>query len=244
MRESILIAGLEQSGKTYFSEKLADSYIKTGKTAIIYNVGKDSDFSDAIICEPVSIETMFKHSRNRKDNLKIKVLNSLELFKDERTGKIYHFKDFRKLYAGKKVKIYRHQNERYLIKAFFKYVYDSLLIFDDNRASTRQGLGHEQIELFSRKNHAGLKYANGKQGLDLAFIYHNLDTVPGELFDYITRAILFSLNRVPNTKINNPEFWDIIEDAINDLKTLPKYSYKELILRGHPEIITKTYINQ
>lgn len=243
IRNSILIAGIERSGKTYFAEQLSKKYILQNRPALIYNVGNDNDFSGAEICEPVSKRQMYLHARSKKEMYNIKTLDKLTLFKDDKTGKIYPFEAFSKFYAGKMVKIYRVEEERLLFKSFFTYLYNTLIIFDDNRASTRQGLGHEQIELFSRKNHAGFKYANGLHGVDLFYVYHNLDTVPPELFDYITRAVLFQLNRVPDTRINNPEFWDYIEESVNELKELPRFSYIELILRGYPEIKKIKYIH-
>lgn len=232
IRQSVLIAGIEQSGKTYFAEQLAAKYIKANRPALIYNVGKDSDFAGAEECSPIGKQDLYNHTRNKKEQYGIKTLNNLPLFRDEKTGKVLHFKDFNKFYSGKLVKIYRVREESLLFKSFFMYLYNTLIIFDDNRATTRHGLGHEQIELFSRKNHAGAKYANGNQGVDLFFIYHNLDTVPPELYDYLTRAVLFKLNRVPDARMNNPEFWENINDAVSKLKEMPRFSNIEIVLGG------------
>lgn len=245
IRDSVLIAGVEQSGKTYFAEQFAQQYIKRHNCAVIYNVGKDDDFAGAEICTPIPKRDLMLFARTKQEQYEMKTLNHLPIFRDEKTNKIIKFENFSKFYKGKTVKIYRTDGERYLFKSFFLYLYDSLIILDDNRAATKHGLAHEQIELFSRKNHAGLKYANGKQGVDIFFIYHNLDTPPAELYDYLTRVILFRLNRSPNnTKFNtNPELYDHIVTAIDDLKTMEKYSKIELILQGYPEIkrITHTF---
>lgn len=241
IRNSVLLAGVEQSGKTYFAERMAEAYIKAGRPALIYNVAKDSDFADAEICSPLSKDQLYRHTKNKAQQYNVKTLDNLPMFQDENTGKILPFSSFTKFYAGKLVKIYRVKDEPLLFKSFFQYLYNTMIIFDDNRATTRHGLSHQQIELFSRKNHAGFKYANGKQGVDLFFIYHNLDTVPAELYDYINRAVLFQLNRVPDNRIDNPEFSEKIEQAVLELKTLPRFSYIELILRGYPEIKTIKY---
>lgn len=245
MKHSVLIAGLEQSGKTYFCEQVAKAYVAGGKTAVIYNVGKDSDFAGAEICEPLSKETLYRNTRNKTEIAYIKSLGHIPAFRDEKTGKVIPFQFFRQFYAGKMVKIYRAKDERFLFKSFFTYLFDTMIVFDDNRATTRGGLGHELIELCSRKNHAGAKYCeSGRQGVDLFFIYHNLDTVPPELYDYITRAVLFSLNRMPeHSRVNNPEFWEIISESVEELKAMPKYSRIELLLRGYPEIKKITHKN-
>jgi hypothetical protein len=243
MRKSVLLAGLEQTGKTYFSEQYANAYTKVGGTALIYNVGKDSDFSGAEVCEPLQNDEISLYERDKIKKSLIRSTNYFQLFRDERTSKIYHFKDFCKVYKGKKVKIYRCKNERLLFKSFFMHLYSTLIILDDNRASTRHGLGHELIELCSRKNHAGVRHCgNRKQGVDLFFIYHNLDTVPGELYDYITHAVLFRLNRMPEkSHFGNPEFFEAIEGAYLRLKELPKFSRAEIRLRETDTIKTQFF---
>jgi len=231
IRNSILVAGKEQSGKTYFSEQLAKQYIRAGRPAVIYNVGKDADFSGAEICTPISKQELYAHSKTKNQIYAIKTVNYLPIFKDEKTGKLINFSDFNKFYRGKLVKIYRVKDEEALIKSFFMFLYDTLIIFDDNRAMTRGGLKWQHIELFSRKNHAGHRFApEGKQGVDLMFIYHNLDKVPPELYDYVNRAIIFALNRVPENSIDNEEFYQHINESINELRELPRFSYCEIII--------------
>lgn len=240
IRQSVLVAGQEQSGKTYFCEQLARKYAASGRTAVLYNAGKDDDFSGAEICEPLSLEDMVRQV-GKRNKAQIDALNHLPAFRDDRTGKTYPFSVFRKFYAGKMVKIYRHQNERYLFKSFFLHVYDTMLILDDFRGTTRTGLGHELIELVSRKNHAGTKNperGTAAQGIDTFFVYHNLDTPPAELFDYVNRIVLFRINRIPGDRTKNPEMWERIGEAYEWLKGQERFSYSELAIRGYPEIRT------
>lgn len=244
MKQGIIVAGVEQSGKTYYCELLAKKYIESGRTAVLYNVGKDADFSGAEICEPISIEDMHRTARDRKEQYAVKSLDHLPLFRDERTEKILHFSAFRKFYAGKMVKIYRVRNEGLLATSFFRYLYDSFIIFDDFRAATRHGLRHEHIELFNRKNHAGAKIANGKQGVDIAFIYHQLDIVPAELYNYVTRIVLFNLNSMPDRgKMDNADFWEHVNEAYQELKKMPRFSRQEIVIRGYPEVKRIKYIH-
>ena len=246
IRNSVLLVGAEQTGKTYFAEQAAKEYVKNGRPALIYNIGKDTDFSGALVCTPIGKADLYNHTKNKAEQYKVKTLNNLPLFRDETTGKVLPFSAFNKFYSGKLVKIYRvsKHDENLLFKSFFEYLYDTMIVFDDHRAITRHGLTHQQIELFSRKNHAGHKYARGKHGVDLFFVYHNLDTVPPELYDYLNRAVIFMLNRVPDNRIDNEEFFEHISAAVAELKTLPRFSNIELILRGYPEIKAIKYVHQ
>lgn len=238
MRQSVLIAGLERSGKTYFAEGIAAKYVSIGKTAVLYNAGNDKDFSNAEICNPVTLDQMVRRMPKSKRHL-IDRLECLEFFEDEKTGKIIPFKLFRKFYAGKMVKIYAIDDERYLFESFFRYVFDTLIIFDDFGANTRHGLSSNLIRLCSRKNHAGHKYCNElPPGIDTFFIYHSLDTPPPQLYNYLTRIVLFRLNSIPEKRINNEALWAAVSDCIEQLKSLPKYSHFEILLRECENIVT------
>ena len=242
IRESSLIAGLEQTGKTYYAETMADLYVKNGKTAVIYNSGKDSDFSGAEVCEPLSKNQLLAIARTKEQKNAVKYINYCPVFKDQKTDQVLPFILFRSFYKGKKVKIYRYEDDSKIFKTFFKFVFDSLLIIDDMRPITRHGISHELNELISRKNHAGFSVSKNNCGNDMFFIYHNLDTAPTELFDLITRIVLFRLRRVPDLKKEDPETVAAINEAFNELKTLPKYSRIELAVRGYDEVKKSTYI--
>lgn len=243
MRQSYLVAGVERSGKTFWAENLANMYVKTGRPAVLYNAGMDKDFKDAEICNPITLSMLARKLPKQKRFL-VESAECLEFFQDEKTGRIYPFKFFRQFYAGKKVKIYAIDGERFLFESIFRYVYDTLIIFDDIRATTRQGLSKEFIRLLSRKNHSGHRNAPEGQtpGIDTIFIYHSLDTPPPELFDYCTRIILFRLMRVPSVRIKNEELYAVICESVEALKTLPKYSNIEMILREYENI--ETIINK
>lgn len=244
IRQSILIAGLEQTGKTYKVERLAETYAKSGRAVLAYNVGKISDFGNLIEIEVITPD-VFEATLGKDDAKIFRKLPKIEYYKYK--GKIYHFSKFREMFSGSGAKIYRIDSryERYLYKCFFENVFDSLIIFDDNRASTRHGLPHELTELISRKNHCGHKHTKTAYGNDLAFIYHNLDTPPSELYDYLTRVMLFRLNRVPEKVIENPAFEEAIKYSVERLKNMPRFSYIEILLRETDSIkvIPFTYTN-
>lgn len=231
IRESILVAGLEQTGKTYYIERLANQYAKSGRAVIAYNVGKPTDFSDF---QEINIVTPLEMmaSMGKEEARQFRMLPKIEYFRHK--GKVYHFSKFREMFEGNGAKVYRIDNryERYLYQCFFEHVFDTLIIFDDNRAQTRHGMGHEMTQLISRKNHCGSLHTETSYGNDLVFIYHNMDTPPKELWDYITRAILFRLNRIPENFLKNPEFMSAINWSYEKLKEMPKYSKVEILLRN------------
>ena len=39
-------AGMERSGKTYYTEKLGNAFNRKGRTIIAYNVGREEDYKD------------------------------------------------------------------------------------------------------------------------------------------------------------------------------------------------------
>lgn len=243
MRQSYLIAGMERSGKTFFAEQIANAYIRTGRPAVLYNAGMDKDFSDALICAPITPDELMRMTP-KKMRYKIDTFTDIEFFRDETTGAIVPFKFFRKYYAGKKVKIYRVDDEHALFRSIFKYVYDTLIIFDDIRATTRGGMYSSFVQLVSRKNHSGMRntHDGAEPGIDTIFIYHALDTAPKEIFDYCTRIILFRLMRIPDAHIANAELWSIVSDSVETLKGLPKFSNIEILLRESENI--ETIINK
>lgn len=231
-KHGILIAGAEQTGKTYYAEQLCNGYARsTGRLSVIYNVGKPSDFSGAEICEPLSISQISMHLRGKKSTYDPRYVETLDFFKDAKTGKIYHFRDFVGFYKNKVVKIYKHENEEHLIRSFYKYIYGALIVFDDFRASTRNGAKSPIINLTCRKHHTGSAFTNNP-GCDICFIYHNPDRFSPELYDYITRIVLFRLTKLPKSElIDNDELFEEMCNCANDLVTWPRFSRCELILR-------------
>ena len=239
MREVIKIGGIQRSGKTLYTEQIARDYIRMNKPAVLYNAGMAKDWKGSEICNPITAEQLYYKLPKKKRYL-VDTMDCIEFFEDERTGKVYHFKNFRSFYAGKMVKIYSVSDERFLFESFFRYCYDMFITFDDVRATTRQGLSANFIKLLSRSNHAGMRMERGglETGIDMVFIYHSLDTPPPELFDYCSRIILFNLNRVPTSRIKNDELWQVVERSVNELKAMPKYSSIEILPRDYEQILT------
>lgn len=239
VRESIAIVGLEQTGKTYYTEQAAKRYISTGRSCIAYNVGKPTDFSGF---EEIQVLTPDIIAQRMEPKEASKFLRFPKIDSFLYKGKQYHFCQFRKMFSGKGVKIYRinQKYERHFYKCLFEHVFDTLIIFDDFRPCTRQGMGHELIELVSRKNHCGHRYTNEHFGNDIFFIYHNLDHMPPTLWDYITSCKMFKLNRMAES-MDNPEFKAAVLYALERLKTLPKFSHVHLQLRNVEKIQVRIF---
>ena len=227
-RLNIIVAGAPRSGKTFYAQKLADKYSKKGKGILAYNVGLHSDFD-----EYEEIEFMDKYDTSKFLDKKQKRIYferpEIRLFKYR--GKIYDMKYFYQISKGKKLKAYRiadAQSEDLLFISLYKYAKDMLIIFDDIRPVFRAGLKKGSINLFSRINHTGLlsKDTAAKNGVDIILIFHNLDKVNSELYDYATHLVTFYCTR--RGEVDNSSLNDVIEEAYNDLKTCEKYTRYEI----------------
>ena len=126
------------------------------------------------------------------------------------------------------------KTERLLFQAMFYYMADTLLIFDDARPIFRSGLTAEHITLFSRKNHAGIKTDQPNRGVDVAMIFHNLDKVTTEAYDYATHLTMFKTTRLPDrSHVDNDQLADLIEAAYKDVNyKASKYSFAQINIRG------------
>ncbi len=237
INRGILIAGLQQSGKTYFTEQLCKKKNLNGFSCV-YNIGRVTDWSFAIQLTPITPDLIqsSKQQKAAKDRFHV-----VDFWKDESTGKIWASRDIPKIYKGKTVKIYRSQNyEKQVINCFYEFWAGGLIIFDDFRVSTRFGLKDYHIQLFSRQNHTGAKYFN-ISGMDIVFVYHNLDTPPGELYDYISHLILFKLNSPPKPPTGEHATDEAIFDAIENVNKLPRFSYAAIQIRDCEKPIIKYF---
>lgn len=227
INRGILIAGLQQSGKTYFTEQLCKSKNIFG-FSVVYNIGRVSDWQNAVEIEPITPDLMpsQKEAQKARDRF-----FCVDFWKVKNTGKVVASKDVPKIFKGKTVKIYRSQNwEKQIFNCFYEYFFGGLLILDDFRVSTRHGLKDYHIQLFSRQNHTGAKHTKSS-GMDIAWIYHNLDTPPGELYDYCSHLVLFKLNSPPKPPTGELATDEVIFDTIEKVNKLPRFSYAAIQIR-------------
>lgn len=221
-----LNAGEPRSGKTFAAEELADKYNKGGGGVVVYGVGMPTDFADflEVVClspeETADVDGLEKSERTA-------FLRSPEIKYFEFSGNIYAAADFYKMFRRKKVQIRRvlGHSEQSIHTFFYRYLSGFLVIYDDVRKLTRQGLSKRFIEFLSRQNHAGemLPKEIGR-GCDILLIYHNPDKCPAEVIDYVTSFRLFTMKREPENTSDNDEIFSAITKSYQKLKTLPKYS--------------------
>lgn len=234
IRSQNIIAGVEQSGKTFYAEQLGKRYAGKGGCTFVYNRGRERDFSDY---EPIEILSIQDHERLLQSKVKrreYKRYPFIAYFMYQ--GHRIPFKRFYEFSRGKKLMCYRvgdRQTERLLFQAMFWYMADTLIIFDDARPIFRQGLTAEHITLFSRKNHAGIKTTQPNRGVDISMIFHNLDKVTTEAYDYATHLTMFKTTRLPDRgHVDNDQLADLIEQAYTKVNAAKKYSFAQINIRG------------
>ena len=237
VREQFVIAGAERSGKTFYTEWFARKYVESKQGGVIaYNPGKPEDFADYYEIEFLTIsETANVENMDRSTFTQYKKNPILKYFRIAGKKQYFSVSKFAEAFAGKKVKVYKlpRQMERYFWQFVFDWVSDFLLIIDDAKPITRQGVDDRLFQIMSRKNHCGIRREGLRKGkgIDVIFIYHNLDTFSEQIFDYTSRMILFKFMRLPGDKIDNPDAYACMLEAYEKLKALPKYSYFHILIK-------------
>lgn len=222
-RKNILTAGAQRHGKTFWAERFAEDYIKRGN-AFIYNYGKSDDYRRAEEIEILSINEHSKFTNDKKGFLKNP---SITLFAYK--NNVYHFRDFNKIFVKKMVRCRKldDKSERFLFEAIYKYIFDTLIIFDDSRSLIRYGMSDKMINLFSRRDHTGefSSSAYKNNGVDILFQYHNIENIKSEQFTYSTHLLLFHHNYIPDlNNINENELKNSVSLTLEELKNpSPKY---------------------
>lgn len=243
-----IISGLEQSGKSFYAIKLAKLYSQKGGIVFTYNPGRLEDYSDYTEIEIVSTKETGAAILDKNARRAYFRNPSIEFFKMQ--GRTYRMRNWVQVLRGKKAFSFRMPNradETLFFAALNNYAYNTLVLLDDCRPIFRYSLMDGHIQFFNSKNHAGKKSAippvNGQRGLDIIAIFHNLDKVNRELYDYATHITLFMQNQLPKPEmVDNDEYYTEIERAFHELKNLPIYSAIEIGLR-RPFYLKKTIIH-
>lgn len=225
-KKVVLVVGAPRQGKTYWSEKMANIFAKSGGTSIAYNVGMYRDFSDFKNTKLITPKEVFEMQRIRTGKKPDFVDNEIIIYQDVDTEKYFNCSDFSRINQGGKIKIERLaslKEERLFYNFIYKNIYNSLLILDDARAMTRNGMPREMCELFSRANHCGKKYTDNP-GCNIISIYHDFGTVPGEMFFYCTHLVQFKTTMQPTRNNIDPLVYEKIQENYQKLKELPMYS--------------------
>jgi hypothetical protein len=217
----IITVGAERSGKTFFSEKMAKIANESGKTIIAYNKGMDKDFADFITVDIPDLEDTREYIYTKLGKDAFKKFNRNPSIRYFQYNGMYHdFRRFNAILGGKKIAIYQQDMEDSLFKNLFKYASNCMLIGDDFRGVTRNGLSRNLITLLSRKNHTGRQSTSKvPPGMDINLIYHNCDLVNAEFFSYTTHIVLyFTQNKPKLARIENEEIKQVIWKCYELLK--------------------------
>jgi len=248
------IAGAERSGKTYQTEQRANHYAKHRGPVIVYNAGRETDFSDyeyIEILEPDDVCDLFPMEKYARRRFLRKGL--ITHFKYR--GRVFHFRQFNLIFADRgngagRVKMFRltePKHEERFFEAVLLYISGALLVIDDARPITSRGVKPRLTALLLKKNHAGRKSIWKRNehhllGVDILMIYHNLAKISSEIYDYITEIIIFKSNQRPKDNIDNDDLIPIIKDAWEYLQDAPKYTSIKVHVKG-PKANTAEIIN-
>lgn len=218
-------------GKTYYTERLAEKTTASGGFVFVYNPGGPPDWKNTLEATPIHPRTIArKKGLTKTAEINRYIADNSDVVKFwEVDGKFYKSEEIPFVFRGRQLKCLRSFDmEQMIFATIFEYFHGGMLVLDDNRSSGRRT--PNLLQLYARSNHTGKKYTT-KPGINIAVVYHNLDTPPRELYDYLTHVVLFQVNRAPQD-LKMPELEEAINDAVDWLAEAPKYSRCEIHLLG------------
>lgn len=230
LREYCVIAGQPRSGKTTLAIRLMDAAHKAGRGVLVYNPGA-GDFDKYNEVEFEHWEETASKILDKDKRRRILSARKFEYFNYK--GRRFDIKHISLVLKGRKTKVFRMMGaeEQAFFYAIQRHAAGIMLVIDDARPIFRNGLTSQYVALGAKLNHVG--QANTPKvreqtgiGLDLYLIFHNLDTINGEHFDYSTRIVQFKTTReAKQNRASNDELEEIMADNYRQLKALPDYSY-------------------
>ncbi len=228
-----ILAGREASGKTYYAEKLGNIYAQKGGGVLVYNRGMPSDFAEY---EEVIFPTFSEVERAlpKKKAREFRRFPFVPWFEYQNKcipmHRFFAFSRGRKLYS---LRIPDRKSESAWFRAMHFYAADTLFIFDDTRPVFRYGLDENHVQFFNAKRHSGKKLEVPNRGVDVLMLFHGLDKVSPELYDYTSHITLFAVNRMPEPgHIDNSDLYELVSLAKSELDKKPKYHFAQIDLRG------------
>lgn len=233
-RKQILIVGREASGKTYFAEKMARAYAKSGKGVIIFNKGNPKDFEGAEECEFISISKTKAMLPKKKRS--IYSVEPKALFYKTDKG-VLPFSIVGKHAKGRILEFFpiaSPASANVFFKGVHDYCADTMLLIDDSRYVLRNGVPRELGQLLSTKRHGGRRISGlDKYGIDVVIMLHSVDLINPELIHYSTHLVMFAATKAPDVaRLKNHDLEQAILRAHKALLKSPKYHYAEIPLRG------------
>lgn len=249
MRFLKLIAAVPRAGKTYLTEQIANAYHGAGKGYVfVYNRGKKSDFAGYEEIEFLSFrETAKRYYPGKRERTDYMFDPKLEYFRFR--GEIYHVGSLNAILYGAKVscnRIFQTREESELFNVIFNYMSHALLIIDDARPIL-QRLGGSRLQLFGRQNHTGEKsYSRNYRGagVDIILIYHNLDRINEEIYDWATHLVMLKCTRKPDPrKMENESVYNEISETYEKLLSSPRHTAYLIDLGLHTGEVKTRKIN-
>lgn len=237
-RRQFIITGAERSGKTYFTEKLLSGEAAKGAMCIVYNPGRESDFSDYVNFEIKDFNERYL-SANKADRRKLKLSNRGDVLSCIESGSdidvpVRGLNVLAQKGTLRKIKVRRTGDsnaENDFFRAVGLYCRNARLVIDDARPFFRHGLTAKLIELMSRKAHTGYKLPEKLRGgrttgTDIFVLSHNISKVSPETFDYTTGIVMFRQRSKPVLSASIDDFVSHAADQIHEaLPNHPKYSF-------------------
>lgn len=237
-----ILVGREASGKTFWAERLGNIYAQKGGGVLVYNRGMPSDFSDY---EEITFPTFSEVERSlpTKKARQFKRFPFVPWF--EYRGQRVPMHLFHKFSRGRKLyslRIPDRRSESAFFRAMHFYAANTLFIFDDTRPVFRYGLDENHVQFFNAKRHSGKKLTEAARGVDVLMLFHGLDKVSPELYDYTSHITMFAVNRMPEPNhIDNSDLYDLVRKAKAEIDKAPKYHYAQINLRGKDPYTYKVF---
>ena len=243
--------GEERSGKSFLAKNMMRNYVARGMGGgLVYNFGMEDDYPfNPTELFPDGFEQFdiigykdfaYDYIKDKDQRNRFKNNPSLFLFRDYKTDKVLHFKDFNRFYWGKFVRLERIRNrtdENLFFNAVYDYISNFLFVMDDCKPIFQYGMKDQHVNLIARKNHTGKKSSiAGKvaNGVDIITMYHNADSISKELIDYGSKLVMFKTINKPrlDKKINDPQLKETIISVWEQLNKMPQYSSISIDLVG------------
>lgn len=218
-----IVIGEMQGGKSFYINKILEKYNKKGWSGLVYNLGRPNDFGAA---QNIFLKTYREEVKEDKEYKKEPEFNSFFVGDKE-----HAFRDFNKIFFKKNAKTPRvdQRTERLFLEEVYKKLAYTCFVIDDARPIFRNGIKAEFLQLFSRINHAGRDHIFKEWkggGVDVYLVFHSLNLVNTELFDYASEVISFKYSSEPNFGIvENKQVEEQLKKSFIALKKAEKYSY-------------------
>lgn len=249
-----VVVGAERSGKSFWTDRVCDLFMRSGKFVFVYNTGMPFDYKDFSEIRLLDSKETYRYilsNKGKQDALDYKVSGGGIIY-GEIDGKLIKLEKIPLAFSGKGVKsdkLFGSDGDLFF-KSAFHYFYNGMLVIDDAK-SVISGMSRNLSYFLSRKNHCGKSVpgiSREKIGMDITVIFHNMDRVSRELFDYATHLTLFPTIQEPRLDtLDNPELEQVISQTWKRLEADRKsaaynYDYYQIQLKNpNGFIVTKGF---